>query len=153
MHLRQLIKCLRYEPVPSPEILKYYYEKRNLSEIKKLMVISKSYNQQYKRTCIPIYEEPDFTLKLIKWDKGAQTDIHRHDNKCSFLVLEGQLFEHKHKCMGTELISSEYNPSDVGIVDKDDFHVVYNIDPNESLSLHVYENDILSSDVQSYIGG
>lgn len=154
MLLKQLIRCLRYEPAPSQEILKYFYEKRNHDEIAKLMRMSKKHEQPYKRRSIPIYEEPDFTLKLIEWDKGAKTDIHRHDDNCSFLVLEGQLFEHKYK--GVEFsftAQTEYNPSDVGLMNKDDIHIVYNIYGDKSLSLHVYENDTLLNDFQSYTGG
>jgi len=149
MKILQLVRCLKYEYTNGApalyhinDMLKYYHRKYDKDEInnKKICLSQFRTNNGYSR--MSLYNDHNFELAMLLWDKNSQSKIHTHDSNCTFMVLEGQIYEARYiKTDALHLKGTyEYNPSDVGNVLENEYHNMFNIDSDKSLTLHVYNN-------------
>jgi len=147
MMIKNLIRFLKYEYSISKfgdvnNSLKYYYETCNKIELNRnrnLLRQFKTYNG-YSR--MSLYDDDDFELAMILWNKDHHSKIHNHEYNCSFIVMEGNLLESRYINLNNKFLflgSHNLIESDISNITKTEYHNVFNVSPYKSLTLHVYD--------------
>ena len=80
-------------------------------------------------------------LALIQWNPNVKTTIHNHGGQqCNFYLLGRTLHEVKYKNenKGSLTTSTELTPFKKNIVDKSEYHQMFNFDNKRKWSLHYY---------------
>jgi len=159
MFVRQLVRYLEYEYTNgTPKLhyindaLKYYYSKHDKNELTRNKILLSQFktNKDYSR--ISLHNDKNFELAMILWRRNAQTEIHRHDSNCSFMVMEGELLETRYIKKDRLILNGtkHYIESELGNVIKDDYHNIFNISLDRSLSIHVYDNnDVFETNLET----
>ena len=149
MFVKQLVRHLQYEYTRGKptlyyinEALKYYYDKHDTVEVNRNKILLSQFQTNNKYSRISLYNEKDFELAMIMWRKDSQTKIHKHDTDCCFMILEGELFETRYFNRDKLILKDTivYEESDIGNILENEYHNIFNISSENSLSLHVYDN-------------
>lgn len=102
----------------------------------------KSFNSE-KYTRNIIYNDDDFEIILICWDKFQSSKIHDHPEKgCLLKIMEGQLLEENFNKVNDEfiflnrknLVKNEISYK----IGHNGLHNIINEHENQSISLHIY---------------
>ena len=95
-------------------------------------------NKQYSRMILN--NNNDFELALIAWDKNATSGLHKHETDCNFILLEGNLFETKYSINQNLIETKDIEPGETSFLPQGNYHNIFNVDHDKSLSLHIYDN-------------
>ena len=88
-----------------------------------------------------IFQNDDFEIFLIVWDKGSRAKIHDHsDNGCIYKILDGKLIEKRYNPKNLSLLSLQMlNKDQVRYIDNFiGYHSIENQSDQPCVSLHIY---------------
>ena len=148
MMIRTLIRFLKYEHSIHTKFgdvnnaLKYYYETYDKIEFNRNRNLLRQFKTNNSYSRMSLYDDNDFELAMILWNKDYHSKIHNHESNCSFMIMEGNLLEAKYINVNSKfLFLGGFNriESDISNLTKNEYHNIFNVASEKSLTLHVYD--------------
>ncbi|MDX1685941.1 MAG: cysteine dioxygenase family protein [Saprospiraceae bacterium] len=101
--------------------------------------------EEYTRNCIA--RTDDYELLLLCWKEGEETPIHCHfGQECWVYAIEGKLEEERYAEDGDDIVQVDHSIYEEGSLsymnDEMGYHLLRNVAPGRSMSLHLYMNPI-----------
>lgn len=124
------------------DIFKDYYINHDKKELNNFCEILKSFNTHESYNKIPLVNNEKFSLNLILWNKYGTSPIHKHDSRCTFMLLNGEVYEttyYFNNHIAVPIRSNFMEEGSISSLESHIYHSVHNIDTDTSLSLHLYD--------------